>query len=116
MEHTINWNVKFGETTIENGIRIKEFIFVPIITDANQIMWATKPLGSKSFFFFCSANAALRFAEKWHNFGKEEFWKEVQSLEETSLRDGCGMLGIPMPKLGERLRLASELEKVDWDF
>lgn len=115
MEHTINWSVVFGDTTIENGIRINDFLFVPIVTDANRVIWATKPRGSKSFFFFSSADAALSFASKWLNAGDAEFWDAVKDLKKTKLIDVYHYMDEPMPTLREKLRLASELKKVDWD-
>ena len=115
MEHTINWNVKFGETTIENGIRINEFLFVPIVTNTNRVIWATKPKESKLFFFFCSADAAMSFAHKWLNAGTAEFWDAVRDHEKAKLIDVYHCMFEPMPTLRERMRLASELKKVDWD-
>lgn len=115
MEHTINWTIKFGETTIENGIRINEFLFVPIVTNANRVIWATKPRGSKSFFFFSSADAALAFAIKWLNAGTAEMWESVKDIEKTTLIDVYHRMSEQMPTMKEKLRLASELKRVDWD-
>lgn len=115
MEHTVNWTIKFGETTIENGIRINEFLFVPSVTNANHVIWATKPRSSRSFFFFSCADAALAFANKWLNAGTAEFWDAVKDLEKTKLIDVYHRMSEQMPTLREKLRLASELKKVDWD-
>lgn len=115
MEHTINWSITFGDTTIENGIRINDWLFVPIVTDANRVIWATKPRDSKSFFFFSSADAALSFANKWINTGNAKIWDEVRNLEKTKLIDVYNCMFEPMPTLREKMFLASELKKVDWD-
>lgn len=115
MEHTINWTVKFGETTIENGIRINGFLFVPIVTNANHVIWATKPRDSKSFFFFSCTDAALAFTKKWFNAGNAEFWELVRDNEKTKLIDVYQRMSEQMPKMKEKLRLAYELKGVDWD-
>lgn len=115
MEHTINWSVVFGDTTIENGIRINEFLFVPIVANANRVIWATKPRGTKLFLFFRSADAALSFASKWLNAGNAEFWENVRVLEKARLIDVYNYMDEPMPTLREKLRLESVLKKVDWD-
>lgn len=115
MEHTINWSIKFGDTTIKNGIRINEFLFVPIVAYANRVIWATKPRGTKLFFFFSSADAALSFAQKWLNAGTDEFWDVVRDREKAKLIDVYRYMDEPMPTFREKMLLASELKKVDWD-